>query len=636
MKKLINKDFLNYNYLSNVNTSPNGQLFTFVKAKANYDDNKYDHQLYVSDGLSHRLVMNLKESPYHIWYNDTSILRSNVNDNKTKVEIIDINTKEVLKTTEIPFPVSSLKKISDSQFIVSASLQPDFFDDDFSEHDYDLHEVIETIPFYSNGGTFTRGKTNQIFIYDLETGDFEQISSFDEIVSNYRFVKKENIIYFTSIPNTGITTFYDSVYIYDLNTGQRKDVYTEKEYSIADLIPLNNKLYVFASTLKEHGINQNNDFYLLEDGDLKQVAEFSLSAWNSIGSDVRLGGGTSRRIHHNKFYFVGTYHKTNRLYVFDGETVEIVIEPEGSIDHWEFYKDTILAVHLDSTRLQELAFINEANQIELISNFNHSNLENYYVAKPEYIEFENDGQKLDGWILFPKDYEEGNTYPAILDIHGGPKTIYSDVFYHEMQVWANDGYFVFFANPRGGDVYGNDFADIRGKYGTIDYDDLMAFTDLVLSKYPIDPSRVGVTGGSYGGFMTNWIVSHTNRFAAAATQRSISNWISFYGTSDIGYYFASDQTDANPYEKHEQMWEQSPLKHAQNIETPLLFIHAEQDYRCPVEQAMQLYTIVKEKGVETRFIWFKNENHDLSRTGSPKNRLTRLEEIQNWMNKHIK
>ena len=164
----------------------------------------------------------------------------------------------------------------------------------------------------------------------------------------------------------------------------------------------------------------------------------------------------------------------------------------------------------------------------------------------------------------------------------------------------------------------------------------MVFTDKILSEYPIDKKKVGVTGGSYGGFMTNWIVSHTQRFAAAATQRSIANWISFYGTSDIGYYFAQDQTDANPYHDLDKMWEQSPLKHAMNIQTPLLFIHSDQDYRCPIEQAMQLYTVIKEQGVETRFVWFKGENHDLSRTGRPKGRIKRLQEITDWMNKYLK
>ena len=160
---------------------------------------------------------------------------------------------------------------------------------------------------------------------------------------------------------------------------------------------------------------------------------------------------------------------------------------------------------------------------------------------------------------------------------------------------------------------------------------------MVLETYPaIDQSKVGVTGGSYGGFMTNWIIGHTDRFACAATQRSISNWISFYGTSDIGMFFAEDQIHGNVSNNPEKLWEHSPLKYADNIVTPTLFIHSDEDYRCPLEQGLQLYTAIVDKGVDTRFVLFHGENHELSRGGKPKHRVRRLEEITAWMEKYLK
>ena len=140
-----------------------------------------------------------------------------------------------------------------------------------------------------------------------------------------------------------------------------------------------------------------------------------------------------------------------------------------------------------------------------------------------------------------------------------------------MQVWANMGYFVFFCNPRGGDGRGNAFADIRGKYGTVDYDDLMKFTDVVLEKYPIKADRVGVTGGSYGGFMTNWIIGHTDRFRCAASQRSIANWISKFGTTDIGYYFNADQNSSTPWIEHDKLWWHSLMKYADKVNTYTIY-----------------------------------------------------------------
>ena len=272
------------------------------------------------------------------------------------------------------------------------------------------------------------------------------------------------------------------------------------------------------------------------------------------------------------------------------------------------------------------------------TSFNDRILEGKYVALPEKIDYENDGVDLDGWVLLPKDYDPSKTYPAILDIHGGPKTVYGEVFYHEMQVWANKGWFVMFCNPRGGDGRGDEFADIRGKYGTVDYSDIIKFVDVVLEKYPqIDPKRIGETGGSYGGFMSNWILGHTDRFAAIATQRSISNWVSMWGTSDIGQGFVDDQTGAKLMDgEAEKIWLNSPLPYIiENAKTPTLIIHSDQDYRCPIEQGYQLLSVLKMRNVPSRMVIFHGETHELSRSGKPKGRVKRLTEITDWMEKYI-
>ena len=200
-----------------------------------------------------------------------------------------------------------------------------------------------------------------------------------------------------------------------------------------------------------------------------------------------------------------------------------------------------------------------------------------------------------------------------------------------MQYWAGKGYFVFFCNPKGSDGGDNAFADIRGGYGDVDYKNLMAFADAVLAAYPaIDPKQVCETGGSYGGFMTNWIIGHTDRFCACASQRSISNWLSFCGVSDIGSYFAPDQTAGDLYDDPAALWAQSPLKYAKNVKTPTLFIHSDEDYRCPLEQGLQMFSALIDRGVPARLCLFHGENHELSRSGKPLHRLRRLKEITDW------
>ena len=259
------------------------------------------------------------------------------------------------------------------------------------------------------------------------------------------------------------------------------------------------------------------------------------------------------------------------------------------------------------------------------------------LSSPEAIEFEGaDGWKVNGWIMKPIGYEEGKKYPLILEIHGGPHAMYGNTYFNEFQILAAEGFAVLYVNPRGSHGYGQKFVNaVRGDYGGNDYQDLMCAVDYALDNFDyIDSERLGVTGGSYGGFMTNWIVGHTNRFKAAVTQRSISNWISFYGVSDIGYYFTDWQilADLNEIEK---LWDHSPLKYVDHVETPLLILHGENDFRCPIEQAEQLFIALKHRKKETKFVRFPESNHELSRSGKPALRINRLEYIRDWFLKYL-
>ena len=203
-----------------------------------------------------------------------------------------------------------------------------------------------------------------------------------------------------------------------------------------------------------------------------------------------------------------------------GGTVSGPLTAGSSCDSFDLAGGHIASMEFHGLHIAEL-FVDG----EQVTHMNDWLTDEYDVQTPEAFTFTaSDGYEIHGWVLKPAGFEEGKSYPGILNIHGGPRTVYSDVYYHEMQMWTNRGYFVFFCNPRGSDGRGTDFGNINGIYGTVDYQNLMDFTDEVLKRYPmIDPEHLGVAGGSYGGFMTNWIIGHTDRFHAAASQRSISN-----------------------------------------------------------------------------------------------------------------
>ena len=247
------------------------------------------------------------------------------------------------------------------------------------------------------------------------------------------------------------------------------------------------------------------------------------------------------------------------------------------------------------------------------------------------------GNDLQGWILKPPGFDPSTTYPAILEIHGGPQVQYGNFFMHEFYFLAAHGYVVYFCNPRGGQGYGEEHCKaIHNNWGTVDYDDLIAWTDVVVAKPYIDKDLMGVTGGSYGGYMTNWIIGHTDRFKAAVTQRSVSNLISMYGSSDFNWAFQTEFGDVPPWEDLDNYWRQSPMKHIANVKTPTLVIHSEQDQRCAIEQGEQIFVALKRLGVDTELVRFPDEPHGLSRQGRTDRRIARLNHILRWFDRYLK
>ncbi len=260
------------------------------------------------------------------------------------------------------------------------------------------------------------------------------------------------------------------------------------------------------------------------------------------------------------------------------------------------------------------------------------------VSLPERFTFSAPGgPAVDGWAIKPIPCEEGKRYPAVLQIHGGPMAMYTGTFFFEFQLLAAAGLGVIFTNPRGSQGYGEEFcAGIEEEWGVNDYADLMAGVDEALRRLPwIDPDRLGVAGGSYGGYMTSWIIGHTDRFRAACSMRAVNNCHSFFGTSDTGY-----QWDliwhGTPWENWENLIRQSPITYVGNVKTPTLVIHSENDYRCLIEQGEQLFIALKKLGVETEFLRYPGESHGLSREGQPWHRVHRLKSIVDWFARHLK
>ena len=665
MENLKLDDFTKYKFLSGIRFSPSGKKTGFVLHQMDVDENKYLSNIYIykEESSSYIKLTSLDEERSFIWKDDDTIIFPAIRGKKDKERKekkeefttfyeISLLGGEANKVFEVPLNVRSIEFIDEDKLMVIGSFDPSRPKlDELSKEEKDKslkkmaedkdYEVLDEIPFWFNGAGFTNKKRSRLYIYNLKDEKLTPITDEFTDVASAKLNKDKTKIIIVASSFTDKMQLKSDLHLYDIKEGCLEKLSHEEVFNYAYADFLGDKIIFAGKDMKAYGINENPHFYLMDlDGtNVKRLTDddFDCGLWNSVGSDCRFGGSRSMVIDGEHLYFVTTEGYNSYINRIDKNgKIEKLTKDNGSIDGFDVKDSKISFIGLRGLRLQELYGLKDKEEIQL-TDFNEWVIKEKKLSQPEHITFENDGVTIDGWIMKPVDFEEGKKYPAILDIHGGPKTVYGEVFYHEMQYWANIGYVVFFCNPRGSDGKGNEFADIRGKYGTVDYEDIMEFTNIVVEKYPfIDSENIGVTGGSYGGFMTNWIIGHTNRFKAAASQRSISNWISKFGTTDIGYFFVEDQQGATPWSDVEKLWFHSPMKYADKVTTPTLFIHSEEDYRCWLPEGIQMFTSLKYHGVDSRLVMFRGENHELSRSGKPKHRIRRLEEITNWFNKYLK
>ena len=272
-----------------------------------------------------------------------------------------------------------------------------------------------------------------------------------------------------------------------------------------------------------------------------------------------------------------------------------------------------------------------------LTDFNRKYFEQRPPAKLEKFTHSRNGFEIESRLLFPPNFDPGSSYPLVLDIHGGPHGVFSDSFSPQQQVLATAGYVVLAVNPRGSSTYGTDFMTaVLGDWGGEDYLDIMSAVDLICERDYVDESKLGITGYSYGGFMSSWIIGHDTRFKAAVIGAPCINLSSMYGTSDIGVRFGEVQWGGKRWDALDAFLEHSPLTYAPNVETPALLMHGEADHRCPIEQSEQYFVTLKRLGKEVEFVRFPGSSHGFVRTGHPRLREEYLSRLLGWMDKYVR
>ena len=660
MQDLLLDDFKNIRYIDNLALSPNGKCIALLGRKVN-EDNNYDVAVFVDKGCGFEPLTSLSGNVEHfLWLDDETILFSELRDKKDREQVgkgyeltsfysISLNGGEAKPSFKVDAAVIGLELLEKGKYLAITAFdnaRPSLEGKSVQEKEQLLKEfnmekrfqVIDELPFCADGKGITNKKRTRLNILTSE-GLRPITDKFANIISYTLSPCKKRLAYICDPAPAEIHNSYCNIHVADLETFEEYEVLKEpKRIRIFDF--WKDKMVVaFAEPGQrryEHG-----PFYIVDPKtkEAELLTEFDRSIGESGFSDSKFYCGTVTMAVGDKYYFTSLSGFHADIYELDLNTgiISNFTNSGSDIEFFDMKNGRIVAGAMEPGRLMDVYEL-KGGKLERISDFNEEIHKNRSYSAPEHFTFnDEEGFEIDGWVIKPTNYEKGKKYPAILNIHGGPKIAYTDSYFYEMQYWAAQGYFVIYSNPRGSDGKGNEFADIRGKYGLTDYENLMLFVDKCLERYPdMDEKRLGVTCGSYGGFMTSWIVGHTNRFKAAVTQCSISNWVSFYCMSDIGHHYGKDQLKADPWSDPEKLWRQSPLKYAPYVKTPTLVLHSCEDYRCCIPEAHQWYTALKLHGVTTKLVVFHGENHEMPRSGKPDYRARRLMEITGWMDKYLK
>ncbi|MEC0123573.1 S9 family peptidase [Paenibacillus pabuli] len=663
LRGITSEDLYQITWVNDPTPSPEGGQVIYVSRKTNEARDGYSSHLRLLD------LENQKDRPFTsgdkdhapAWSPDgTQLAFLREHEGKTQVWLIAADGGEAQQISHLKYGVSSLLWSPDGlTLLVKSSVDMSKNDEEETE-DTDkkpLQEmVVDRIRMKSDSGGLWNGRRTHLFRVPTKGGEAIPVTTGHYDVGDYAWSPDgESIVWIAQLPEEGEEhndyTLTNHVYRAKAD-GSDVQQLTPEGYSFGRLTyaPDGQSLALLASD-RSYGNATLVKLYTLPISGGKPTClskEWDVQMNHSLVGDMRshlTNTGPVFSRDGSSILCLATIEGSVRIARFarDGSQAEYILEAEKEFYQFaELENGQIVAAAADVLSPGDLFLYTQPDEVGTKPiQLTHSNpqlVEEIQLSTPETFWFDSsDGLRLQGWMLKPAGMVEGVKVPTILEIHGGPHMMYGFTFMHEFQILAAQGYAVVYINPRGGLGYGQQFVNAcRGDYGGGDYRDLMEAVDYTLSRYPfIDESRLGVTGGSYGGFMTNWIVGHTDRFKAAVTQRSISNWLSFYGVSDIGFFFTEDQIGGNAWDDTEKLWKHSPLAYVGNVSTPLLILHGEQDLRCPIEQAEQLYVALKRRRQTTRFVRFPGANHELSRGGHPYLRVRRLEHIAGWFNEHL-
>ncbi len=649
-KPFVIEDLLNIRCLNSMTLNQAGTFAFFNQLTPDVKKNRYDTRLFLLD-REKETVRQLTYTASHsmvLWDDDETVLMQTERipedhpgrtEEKSVFYRLNVNGGEAVPAFSIDRTVIGMKKLSEGLYLVNIEDNLNRVDPkdnaEAAEEELDYH-VLEEAPFWTNNIGYTSGYHTGLYLYTEKTGELERITPDTVDISD--IAVKGSLVAYTGRIRKPVKTYHGILNVYDMETKKTLEVVKDNELKVTRCVFRNEELIFLASDMKTWGGNEHVSWYKADTctGSYEMIRKHDSdhSFFGMPSSENLRPGGKNFMAYGDEIYFTAQYHGINSLYKMsmDGTYTEVLSTDEGGMVCFDLDEKGIVSIQCAHD-----AFNVAAVNGKCVYDPNASLMTEREVSETvRHIITSRASLPIEGYVIKPLGYDPEKKYPGVLMIHGGPRAAYGRLLSHEMQALAGKGYFVIYCNPRGGDSYGEQFGDLRGRYGTIDFEDLMDYLDGILELYPaLDSKRLGAAGGSYGGFMCNWLEGHTDRFGAIASQCSISNWLSDFGTSELGVTFDLNEMCGDPWHKAREMWDASPIKYACNATTPILFIHSTVDYNVMIEQAAQMFTAMKYFGVPSRMVVFEGEGHSLVRIGKPKHRLRNMREIFSWFDQWL-
>lgn len=645
-------DLLKFQLVSDVQLSPNGDTALFTLTHLDKKKNTYQSHIWkvsTKSGAPQQFTNSSESESNARWSpSGKSILFVSARDTekaqkgKNQIWILPTDGGEATKLTDHKNNISNpMWSPNGKQILFTASVP---IAKTKSKSDV-THTVRLSYRF--NGSGYTYKSRTHLFVISARGGRPKQITSGEWDVNSATWSTDGSEIYIIGNAEEDTDRSYArNLYAISPKSGRRKRL-CGLPGNIGGVAPSpNGKTIAFSGSDFSRSYGTNNHIYLIptSGGTPKCLTKhLDISVEQNLNSDSRKASPSFGLVWSpdgRLIKYIATTRGADRLFSLNVETghLNAYTDDKHTLESVSYNADHTAAAYtaMTPTRLAEVSLWREGKTDRRLTRFNDRTLSNLHLSKPKRFSFKaSDGIDVEGWIMLPLGSRK-RKHPSILQIHGGPRTAYGQGFIHEFHLLNAKGFAVYYINPRGSSSYGEDWTcAVGGNYGERDYADIMEAVDHVVKTEPLAPNRLGVTGGSYGGFMTNWIVGHTDRFKAACTQRCISNWTSFFGTSDIGWRFPQEEIGGCPWDNLENYWARSPIAYVKNVKTPTLIIHSEEDWRCPIEQSEQFFVALQVLGIETELVRFPGENHELSRSGKPNHRIERLDHIVRWFEKYL-